>query len=189
MESAQQDLVKTDPSFAEFLVSVKKAHITLLVFRVDWEEMEKARIIFDTVVKEKIVNHFNEDVFDVQFEGVGAFEEQIVFMKPISGVERMKYMNQELLKAFTAAGYNCDPVFTPHVTLVKQKFGKGKEMGKIPSDWLKKFKNKYFGIQKICGIELLSMSKPMTEEGYFASKGAVWFIGKCEKGDHGEVME
>ena len=66
MESAQQDLVNTDPSMAEFLVSVKKAHITLLVFRVEEEEMEKSRIIFDTVVKEKIINHFNEgDVFDV----------------------------------------------------------------------------------------------------------------------------
>jgi hypothetical protein len=53
MESAQHDLVKTDPSFAEFLVSVKKAHITLLVFRVEDEQMEKARIIFDTVIKEK----------------------------------------------------------------------------------------------------------------------------------------
>ena len=154
MESAQQDLVKTDPSLAEFLVSVKKAHITLLVFRVEEEEMEKARIIFDTVVKEKIINHFNEgDVFDVQFEGVGAFEEQIVFIIPISGVKRMKYMNQELLKAFTTAGFNCDPMFTPHVTLVKQKFGKGKEMGKLPSDWLKKFGKKYFGIQTVCGIE------------------------------------
>jgi 2'-5' RNA ligase len=110
-------------------------------------------------------------------------------MKPISGVERMRYMNQELLKAFTAAGYNCDPMFTPHVTLVKQKFGKGKEMGKLPSDWLKKFGKKYFGIQKICGIELLSMSKPLTEKGYYSCKEEVWFIENGDEGDHGEVME
>ena len=83
--------------------------------------------IFDTVVQEKTINHFNEgDVFDVQCVGLGAFDEQIVFMKPISGVERMKFINQELLKAFSAAGYPCDPVFTTHVTLFKQKFGKGK---------------------------------------------------------------
>ena len=41
------------------------------MFRVDEEEMEKARSIFYAVVKEKIFNHFkDEDVFDIHFEGV-----------------------------------------------------------------------------------------------------------------------
>ena len=76
--------------------------------------MEKARRIYDTVLRERIVHRFMEGyVFDVQFEGVGEFDEQIVFMKPISGVERMKYMNQQRPKYFSAAGFPCDPVFTP----------------------------------------------------------------------------
>ena len=90
-------------------------------------------------------------------------------------------MNQELLNAFSVAGYPCDPVFTPHVTLVKQKFGKGKDMGKLPSDWLEKFGRKYFGSQTVSGVELLSMSKPLTVEGYYASEGKVGFLGNCDK--------
>ena len=44
--------------------------------------MEKARSIYDTVVRERIVHHFIEGhVFDVQFEGVGEFDEHIVFMR------------------------------------------------------------------------------------------------------------
>ena len=64
--------------------------------------MEKARSIFYAVVKEKIFYHFkDEDVFDIHFEGVGEFEGQLVFIKPISGVETIKYMNQELLNYFS----------------------------------------------------------------------------------------
>ena len=78
--------------------------------------MEQSRSIYDKVVRERIVHRFIEGyVFDAQFEGVGEFDGHIVFMEPISGVERMKYMNQELLKAFSAAGYPCVPVFTPHM--------------------------------------------------------------------------
>ena len=76
--------------------------------------MEKTRSTFETVVLEKIVHHFiEEDAFDVQFEGGGEFDEHIVFMKPISGVQRMKYMNQQRPKYLSAAGFPCDPVFTP----------------------------------------------------------------------------
>ena len=76
-------------------------------------------------------------------------------------------MNQEMFKAFTEKGFVCDPMFTPHVTLIKNKFKVGKEMGKIPSDFLEKFTKKYFGIQTIPVIQLLSMKKPQTEEGYY----------------------
>ena len=50
-------------------------------------------------------------------------------------------------------------------------------MGKLPSHWLEKFGNKYFGIQTIFGLELLSMSKPLTVDEYYASKGEVSFGG------------
>ena len=115
MEAVQQDLVESHPSLTEFIVSVKRAHITLLVFRAEEEEMQRAkRVLYK--VQEKILDylciHEKEDTFDIQFEGVGTFE-QVVFAKPISGIEKLTYMNQELLRAFSSTGFSCDTVFTP----------------------------------------------------------------------------
>ena len=107
------------------------------------------------------------DNFEVKFEGVGSFDEKVVFVKPISSKESLRIMNQEMFKAFTDKGFVCDLVFTPHVTLVKNKFKEGKEMGKIPADFLENFAKKYFGIQTIPAVQLLSMKKPQTEEGYY----------------------
>ena len=77
------------------------------MFRVDEEEMEKERSIFyafcmqlsrrrfSTILKMKMYLIYILKV-------LGEFEGQLVFIKPISGVETIKYMNQELLKAFSA---------------------------------------------------------------------------------------
>ena len=166
METFQQEIVRYDPQMKDFLVPVKKAHITLLVFRVPEGEMDEAKEVFNRVIKEKIVSQFvKSDMFEVNFEGVGSFDQKVVFIKPVTGLEWMRYMNTELFNGFTDAGLVCDTVFTPHVTMFKGK--KGNKIGKIPAKCLEMYGEKYFGTQTIFGIQLLSMSKPLTEEGYY----------------------
>ena len=134
MASVQEDLVKFEPLLQDLLVPVVQAHLTLLVFRVEEEQIEKAKEIFEKVIQEKVAKKLcNEDSFDVEFEGVGSFDEKVVFVAPVSGCEILEHLNQVLYAGFTESGFVCDPVFTPHVTLVKTKFKNGKEYGEIPS--------------------------------------------------------
>ena len=144
--------------------------------------MEKAKEIFKKVIEEKVaMNLCNEDSFDVEFEGVGSFDEKVVFIVPVSGYEILEHLNQVLYAGFTESGFVCDTVFKPHVTIVKTKFKKGKEIGEIPSGCFEQFKTKYFGIQTIRSIQLLSMKKPKTDEGYFFCEQELNFLDIPEK--------
>ena len=97
MASVQEDLVKLEPLLQDLLVPVVQAHLTLLVFRVEEEQMEKAKEIFKKVIEEKVaMNLCNEDSFDVEFEGVGSFDEKVVFVVPVSGFEILEHLNKVL---------------------------------------------------------------------------------------------
>ena len=72
MASVQEDLIKVEPLLKDLLVPVAQAHLTLLVFRVEEEQLEKAKEIFEKVIEEEVaMNLYDEDSFDVEFEGVG----------------------------------------------------------------------------------------------------------------------
>ena len=182
MASVQEDLVKLEPQLQELLVPVAQAHLTLLVFRVEEEQLEKAKEIFEKIIQEKVaMNICNEDSFDVEFEGVGSFDEKVVFVVPVSGCEILEHLNKVLYAGFTEFGFVCEPMFTPHVTLVKTKFKDGKEIGEIPSGCFEQFKTKYFGVQTIRSVQLLSMKKPKTDEGYFFCEQELNFLDIMEK--------
>ena len=179
MELFHQHLVNIDSDLKDSLVSVKKAHITLLVFRVEEEQMETVRSIFKAVV----MNKMDKDRFDVMFEGIEVFPNHTaVYMVPRTGVERLVLLNKTLKEAFTIAGFPCEEVFTPHVTLAKQRFWKGRELREFPSEVLKKYEKKHFGIQTIRGIQLLSMTKQDTNASYYACDEEVTFEEKYDNG-------
>ena len=163
----QKDCLDFDCRLKDFLVPVKKAHITLLVLHISEERMEEAKGIFKSVINETISNTFDEDIFEVKFEGVGSFNNMVVFAYPLTGVDRMQYMNQELFKAFSEKGFSCDSKFTPHLTLMKKGYKKSSNLNKIPSQSFENAEEKQFGTQQFSGIQLLSMTKPQTKDGYY----------------------
>ena len=54
-------------------------------------------------------------------------------------------------------------------------------MGKIPVHWMKKFEKTHFGSQTICGLQLLSMSKPYASDGYYRMKARINLAKSCTK--------
>ena len=85
MASVQEDLLKVEPQLKDLLVPVAQAHLTLLVFRVEEEQMEKAKEVFEKVIQEKVaMKLWNKDSFDVEFEGVKAFDKKVLFVAPAS---------------------------------------------------------------------------------------------------------
>ena len=182
MASVQEDLLKVEPQLKDLLVPVAQAHLTLLVFRVEEEQMEKAKEVFEKVIQEKVdMKLWNNDSFYVEFAGVGSFDNKVLFGAPVSGREILEHLNKSLYAGFNESGFVCESVFTPHITLVKTKFKDGKETGGIPSGCFEQFKTKYFGIQTIRSVQLLSMKKPKTEEGYFFCEKEINLLDSLEK--------
>ena len=182
MASVQEDLLKVEPQLKDLLVPVVQAHITLLVFRVEEEQMEKAKEVFEKVIQEKVdMKLWNNDSFYVEFAGVGSFDNKVLFGAPVSGREILEHLNKSLYAGFNESGFVCESVFTPHITLVKTKFKDGKETGGIPSGCFEQFKTKYFGVQTIRSVQLLSMKKPKTDEGYFFCEQEINLLDILEK--------
>ena len=168
MDCFQQSCLEHDPRLRDFLVPVRKAHITLLVMHVSKERLEEAKDLFITVIQEKIVGHFDkDDVFEVTFECAGSFNGRVVYAEPQSNTDRMIYMNQELYKAFSERGFACESNFSPHITLLKKGYKKGNDLEEVPPVAYANMNKTYFGIQEFSGIQLLSMSKPQTKKGYY----------------------
>ena len=123
MASVQEDLLKVEPQLKDLLVPVVQAHLTLLVFRVEEEQMEKAKEVFEKVIQEKVdMKLWNNDSFYVEFAGVGSFDNKVLFGAPVSGCEILEHLNKSLYAGFNEAGFVCESMFTPHITLVKTKF-------------------------------------------------------------------
>ena len=182
MASVQEDLLKVEPQLKDLLVPVAQAHLTLLVFRVEEEQMEKAKEVFEKVIQEKVdMKLWNNDSFYVEFAGVGSFDNKVLFGAPVSGREILEHLNKSLYAGFNESGFVCESVFTPHITLVKTKFKDGKATGGIPSGCFEQFKTKYFGIQPIKSVQLLSMKKPKTDEGYFFCEREINLLDIMEK--------
>lgn len=169
MACFQQACLDFDPCLSDFLVPVRKAHITLLVFHVAKNRLEEAKDIFKSVIEEQIVGQFEgEDIFEVEFSGIGAFDgNKVIFAEPKTNTDRMIFINDKLYQAFTDKQFNCDKKFNAHLTLLKKGYKRKKNVQKVPLEAYKDIKDSYFGIQEISGIQLLSMSKPQTKEGYY----------------------
>ena len=54
MASVQEDLVKLEPLLQDLLAPVAQAHLTLLVFRLEEEQLEKAKEISEKIIQEKV---------------------------------------------------------------------------------------------------------------------------------------
>lgn len=168
MTQFQQTCTEYDPNLSHFLVPVRKAHITLLVLHADKERLGEAKDIFNAVIKEKIEGQFDKDDFEVEFSGVGAFDgNRVIYAEPRTNTERMTYMNKEFYQAFSENSFSCESKFNSHLTLLKKGYKKKCDVQKVPKEAYQDIKETYFGIQQISGVQLLSMSKPQTKEGYY----------------------
>ena len=159
MKEFQESCLDKEPKLKTSLVSPKKAHITLLVFHVEDERLEEAKLLFEEICQ----NSFSkDDIFDVRFEGVGSFGTRVLFAKPTGNIERMIKMSEVFQSKFSEEKFPCDFKLQPHLTLMKVR-GRSKELRKIPRSSHSDLKDYNFGVQSFETIQLLSMTKPESE--------------------------
>ena len=163
MQKYQTKCLENEPKLKSFLVSPAKAHITLLVLHVEDERLEEAKMMFEEICKE---NFSNDDIFHVEFAGVGRFGNRVLFAKPgTENMDRIRSMSEIFQSKYSEHGYySCNFKLDPHLTLLKVKTKK-KGLKKIPSSTYEGSEDFKFGIQPFQTIQLLSMTKPASEVG------------------------
>lgn len=162
MEEFQSQCLHNEPKLRSFLVSPKKAHITVLVLHVEEDRLEEAKSIF-----EHCQDHFsNDNVFDVEFSGIGSFGNRVLFAKPSGNIERIVRLSETFQAKYSEQNFQCEFKLDPHLTLFKVK-AKRKALKKIPPSSYDGLEDYSFGIQSFRTVQLLSMTKPVAESGNY----------------------
>ena len=124
MREVQDHASQFDPKLKATVVPLKKSHVTLLVANVQEEELQKAKAVISKTFRENLGDIVPENQFSVKLKGVDSFGDKVVFAEVDEGKPSLMRINEELLRAFEGAGFDCDSRYTPHVTLMKVQYGK-----------------------------------------------------------------
>ena len=99
-------------------VPVEKAHITVLAANVQEDQLEKAKKVIETTLRNHVVQSV-PPTFEVELKGIDSFGDKITYAEVDKGDSHLRLINEKLVDAFEKAGFSCDARFTPHVTLMK----------------------------------------------------------------------
>ena len=170
VRTMQSDVIECQPNLSKACVPVEKSHITLFVFYV--QNVDKVI----EIVSEVVSSHEFQNDTCITVNGTGHFKSQVVFAKMTLDQkirDLWKEIGIKLAENSLIDSYPKEEDFTPHLTVLKlsrMDFKKRKlnNIKKIPIDlYVDKWQNQHFGYQNINSIQLLSMTKPVQENGYY----------------------
>ena len=175
IKEVQQECVREDQHLKDFVVPDAKAHIPLLAFNVQEDEVEKVREMVMRVLVAKVDRQLLTNNFQVEVKGLDTFDNRGLYAEVGKGDEELRMFNEVLMDKFEEEGFVCDARFTPHVSIFKDKA--------IPEEVFKKFADKHFGMQDVSGIQLLSSAKPPKSDGSYHCYGNFKFKYVTDKSD------
>ena len=159
----QQECVKANLEMKYFAIPTEKAHIALLAFDIQEDNIEQIREMVMRVLVEKVDRHLLKDKFEVEVKGLDSFDNTGLYAEVEKGEDILRMLNEVFMDAFEEAGFVCDSRFTPHVSIMQD--------GLVPDQVFKRFRDKYFGKQEVSSVKLLSMTKPPTSYGFYHCYG------------------
>merc|ERR1712048_594485 len=81
------------------------------------DRLEEAKSMF-----EHCQDHFsNDNVFDVEFSGIGSFGNRVLFAKPSGNIERIVRLSETFQAKYSEQNFQCEFKLDPHLTLFKVK--------------------------------------------------------------------
>jgi len=168
MTEIQNSIKTREPKFSGACVPVPKAHLTLFVF-----SDEQVKKVIETV-QEVLENMKFEEKLTIKANEIGHFDHQVVYAK-LQLSPNINQLWDNLAQKLIENEIICKSEvkkFKPHLTLMKlsklKKPKKGeKRLKKIPPELYEDYKLAHFGTQNVQTIQLLSMTKPVREDGYY----------------------
>jgi len=163
--------------------SVRKAHLTLCVLRIEWHQIEEAKAVIAEAFESKL-----KDLNGTQLGFNGGLDYfkggKVVWVKPTSGLSELQRISAILKESLDSAGFNVlekDRDFQPHLTIFKYSYEKarrGPEGRKEMKDshlHFTGYQDFEFGSETITSIQFLCMESPIGEDGYYHKHHEVFF--------------
>ncbi|XP_071964298.1 uncharacterized protein [Antedon mediterranea] len=195
LRQVQNHVLNFDEKLKDAMIPLPTMHLTIMVMHLgNEEEIEKAKKALEASHKELSVK-FGEEKLLIHFQGLSHFNNQVMFARILdddSTIEVLYNIAETVERCFKEHGISStgERGFKPHLTVMKLSRApslRKKGVRRIKSEVYKEHSNKYFGAQVMRGLQLCSITKPKTGDGYYAKLQEFYFgtYGELEEEDDG----
>ena len=104
----QEECVQVDEELKHFVVPTKKAHISLLAFNIQEEEVERVREMIMRLLVAKVDRQLLKDKFEVEVKGLDSFNNKGIYAEVEKGEDVLRMFNEVFMDKFEEEGFVCD---------------------------------------------------------------------------------
>ncbi|PRD25925.1 UNVERIFIED_CONTAM: A-kinase anchor protein 7 isoform gamma [Trichonephila clavipes] len=185
IKNIQSHIVNQNVHFNDAMISVLTLHITLMVMNIEDEEThERAMKALQNVYMEQN-DAMCKNPLKLEFCGLGHFNNRVLYakIKEDESFKRFCDLAECVRKHFADVEiFSTDKrKFNPHLTIAKLNFSKWRQraLKKIEPSLYNIFIDDFIGIETIQGIQLLSMTVPKDDAGYYRGNSLIFGITHC----------
>ncbi|XP_022091186.1 uncharacterized protein LOC110979566 isoform X2 [Acanthaster planci] len=183
LRDVQQTVLSGDEKLKDAMVPIATLHLTIMVMHLATEEdVERAKIALNEC--HRILSpRFMKEKLSILFGGLGHFNNQVMFAKikdQDNILESLYEIADTVEKCFSEYQLvsTGERGFKPHLTVMKLSRApslRKKGVRRIKSELYKPHNTQMFGMQVVHGLQLCSINKPKSADGYYYKAAEVLF--------------
>ncbi|XP_051511306.1 A-kinase anchor protein 7 isoform X3 [Myxocyprinus asiaticus] len=185
VEDLQNLVIEKDSRLSRALIPVNTLHITLLVTHLSTQEQVDLAASTLSDLESTLSALLAGRSLILPFCGVGHFKQEVAFVQIAEGehLSTLTHMAEMVRKGFEERGIASgdDKAFKPHLTFLKlSRAPKLRKQGikKLDPSLFSEFESAVFGDECVCRVDLCSMLKKKTPDGYYHCQKSVTFSVK-----------
>ncbi|XP_012685408.2 A-kinase anchor protein 7 isoform X2 [Clupea harengus] len=185
MEAVQAAVIQRDPRLSRVLIPAGSLHITLLVTHLGSQDQVDSAACALEHSRQSVVELLEGQELVLPFCGMMSFKNEVVFVKLAEGEHNKKLTQiaEAVRRTFLERGIAVtdDKAFKPHLTFMKlSRAPKLRSQGikKLDPELYAEFSQHQFGDETLSRIDLCSMLKKKSPDGYYHREKSIRFGGK-----------
>ncbi|XP_077076480.1 A kinase (PRKA) anchor protein 7 isoform X2 [Siphateles boraxobius] len=182
VQDMQKLVLEKDSRLSRALIPVDTLHITLLVAHLKTQEQVDLAVSTLSALESPLNTLLAGHRLILPFRGVGDFKQEVAFVRIAEGehLNTLALIAESVRKAFEERGIvsGDDKAFKPHLTFLKlSRAPKLRKQGvkKLDPVLFSDFESLVFGDECVCRVDLCSMLKKKTSDGYYHREKSVTF--------------
>ncbi|XP_072533518.1 uncharacterized protein [Salminus brasiliensis] len=187
VEEVQAEVLQKEPRLSRALIPVGTLHITLLVTHLATEDEIHTAALALEEMQPTLMSLLGGRSLVLPFHGIGHFRQEVAFIQIEEGqhLSTLTDIADSVRKAFEEKGVSSGDRkdFKPHLTFIKlSRAPKLRRQGikKLDPALYASFEQKVFGEESVCTLDLCSMLKKKSADGYYHREKTVSFGRVCD---------
>ncbi|XP_073673018.1 A-kinase anchor protein 7 isoform X2 [Garra rufa] len=185
VKDVQEVVLEKDSRLSRALIPVDTLHITLLVTHLSTQEQIDLAASTLSELESPLNALLKGQRLILPFCGIGHFKQEVAFVQITEGehLTKLTLMAESVRQAFEEQGIASgdDKAFKPHLTFLKlSRAPKLRKQGvkKLDPALFSEFEGRVFGDECVCRLDLCSMLKKKSADGYYHREKSVSFSVK-----------